>query len=410
MISGALPVRVWASIGPFRSFSVFDLVIVGVAAWLAVNALRGRKLSFGDPWVFQWLCVLPAAAALSILWTTSIQETVRSVVVYAQAIVAYIAVCTGLSGRSPATVMRVGALFVLLLLLAAVLMMLFVPGFEPQVLDDSDFDSMVSYYARLSHPFLGRSNNLAGLLAFFVMPFAGWAWSKRSVWYSVLAVLTACALLLTFSRGALLAVAVVIIVAAFRSRGTLKRLLAAGTFAIPVLGSLVIIAVASVPLAGDYLEDRLSMTEVESRFVILDAAFDALAARPMLGFGAGAVEVFDDRLSIGAHNTYLEQMLSFGVPLGALCGFALFMVVLSLKRLCARSTVADWKETLWLTALCQTLIFLTETSFEGSILRILFYMCIAWASALLTGPAEPFRSTVRVAPTSGAGRRADRGQ
>jgi O-antigen ligase len=395
VISGAMPLRVWASIGPFRSFSIFDLVIVAVGAWLAVNALRGRKLSFGDAWVFQWLCVLPAAAALSILWTTSIQETLRSVVVYAEAIVAYITVCTGLAGRSSATVMRVGALFVLLVLLGSVLMMLFVPGFEPQVLDNSDFDDMVSYYTRMSHPFLGKSNDLAGLFAFFVMPFAGWAWSKRSVWYSVLAVLTACALLLTFSRGALLAVAVVIIVASFRSRAALKRLLAVGTFAIPVLGVLVVMAVASVPLASDYLEDRLSLTNIESRNVILDAAFDALATRPVLGFGAGAVEVFDDRLSAGVHNTYVEQMLSFGVPLGALCGLALFMVVLSLKRLCARSTVGDWKEALWLAALCQALIFLTETSFEGSILRILFYMCIAWGSALLTGPAEPFRPTVR---------------
>src|SRR6266850_7812165 len=119
VISGALPFRVWSSIGPFRSFSVLDIAVVAIGLHLCVRALRGRSISVGDPWVFLWLCVLPAVAALSVLWTTSIQETLRSVVVYGEALTAYACVCTGLADRGPKVAMGVATLFVALLILAA---------------------------------------------------------------------------------------------------------------------------------------------------------------------------------------------------------------------------------------------------------------------------------------------------
>lgn len=386
VFSGALPFRIWHSVGPFRSFSILDIAIVCIGVYLAARALRGRHISIGEPWLFLWICVVPAIGGLSLLWTSSVEATLRDLAVNIEALTAYVCICTGLAGHKNSAAMKVAALMVFLLLLGCVLMFLRVPGFEPQGIQDTNIATLASYYARLSHPFLGPSNNLAGLLAYFVFPFSLWAWHKRSLPYAILAFVTAVALLLTLSRGAILAVILTAGIAALQSRAAFRRFFTLNFVLAPMLVAAGFFIVSSIPIASQYIADRLSLSNVLSRDEILQAAATDLNLHPLLGYGAGAIFEVDERLELGAHDTYVQQMLAYGVPLGTVCGLAFVMIVARLRSLCLRPDAPNWRRALWLASLCELFVFATETSFEGSILRILFYVLIGWTTTVLIGP------------------------
>ena len=67
-------------------------------------------------------------------------------------------------------------------------------------MDIAEQETLVSYYARLSHPYLGRSNNVAGILALYVFPFAARARYRRSAIFYLFGAQSGLALLLTLSR------------------------------------------------------------------------------------------------------------------------------------------------------------------------------------------------------------------
>ena len=94
----------------------------------------------------------------------------------------------------------------ILLVIPGVLLLLHVPGFAPQVpptLSHSAGDYL-SFYSRFSHPILGRSNNIAALLAFFPVLLIYWGQSRRVPIATLAGVVTAIAVFLSLSRGPLL--------------------------------------------------------------------------------------------------------------------------------------------------------------------------------------------------------------
>jgi O-antigen ligase len=84
--------------------------------------------------------------------------------------------------------------------------------------------------------------------------------------------------------------------------------------------------------------------------------------------------------NVDVHNTFVQQALYYGLPLGlvislALCGIA--GVFLARRHATAIAGVIAYA------LMVQLISFLFESSFEGSVLRVLFYMSVGLATALL---------------------------
>jgi hypothetical protein len=123
------------------------------------------------------------------------------------------------------------------------------------------------------------------------------------------------------------------------------------------------------PSTRDFIGGRVSLVNVDLRLGFAQDAFARLADRPFLGFGGGVSP--DPNLALGVHNTYLQQMLYFGVPLGVFVGACL--VLLAVVLLSTART-----DPLFAAVGCgvvvQLIVFFVESSFEGTVLRVLFYL------------------------------------
>ena len=102
--------------------------------------------------------------------------------------------------------------------------------------------------------------------------------------------------------------------------------------------------------------------------------------RPLLRYGAGATPDRDPLLGQGVHNTYLQQVLYFGLPLGLLVSLAL---VGTAGMFLARGRSIAIAGVIGCSLMVQLVIGLFESSFEGRVLRVLFYLSMGLATALL---------------------------
>lgn len=388
-VSGAVPYRLAIGMAALPSIAVLDVVILVAAAALLARLLHGADLEVGDPWILFLLAIPFGATCISLFWSLDVTSTVRAIIIYLESLIAYLVVVNAGKSLSTHRLVQVGYLFTLLLIIPGVLMWLRVPGFEPQLLANADDESvLIGYYARFSHPFIGRSNNLASVLAFVIFLFAGWAIAQRSRKAAVIAVLAAAALVATLSRGVLLAVLLALPVMAVASWRALAQLSGA-VIVIAIIGWISLAAVTkAIPVAGEYLEDRMSVRNISARFELLDDAVVAIGERPLLGIGGGASAAVSETLAGGAHNTYVEQLLYFGIPIGVVVGSSLLFLPSRLRFVRAGYRRGIMRKAAASALYCQLIVFLTQTSFEASILRILFYMLIAYALLLIARESE----------------------
>lgn len=198
------------------------------------------------------------------------------------------------------------------------------------------------FLSRSSGPF-GAPNSFAGLLLLLVPATAALA-ARRSAsavervgWGWVTAVL-GLGLVLTFSRGAWLAIAAAVIAAPLLVRtagwGRRLRLVARASVAVLAVGSAVYVA---SPQARERF-DRLAQDQGErSRPVLWRAAWKLFHANPVFGTGAGSFETgfelyrpaeFVDRPE-WAHNDYLNTLSDYGLTGMGLLGVAVALALRS---------------------------------------------------------------------------------
>ena len=383
-ICAAFPFRIWLGIGPLRSFSLLDLSVILSGSYLVVHALRYKPVNIGDRVCLLLLSVPLLAALVSFFWSVDPASTLRAVFINTESFIAFIAVTHFSRNMSSERLIHLAAGFLALLLVAPACMYLAIPGFSPQVQAEVNQGDYLSFYTRLSHPFIGRSNNLASVMSFFIFPIVVWAWVRKSFLMALVAMITMIALLLTLSRGVMLAVLLTALVAAFMSRKVMSRLVGVSLFLMPLLVIIAIWIVSHVPIAARYIESRMSLDNVNARSGLLLAALENIELHPLLGAGAGAVGSLDGRLVDSAHNAYVEMMVDYGVPLGMLCAASLILVALRLRRMTVTAQKAgDGVESVWLSVLCQLMIFMTEASYEGAVLKVIFFMSAGWGVAMI---------------------------
>lgn len=84
------PVRFYRDWLFFRSFSILDPVLVAGALLLIFLAFVRGSLLVGDKGIFFILLLPFLFSVLSVLWSVNIIATIKSVVVYGSAVVAYL--------------------------------------------------------------------------------------------------------------------------------------------------------------------------------------------------------------------------------------------------------------------------------------------------------------------------------
>ena len=388
ILAAAMPVRLSQSFPAVHSISILDVVLLGAAGTLVLDTAF-RPLDPGYKVLFRILCVPLLLSVTSIAWSQDPTASVRASIIYAEGIVAYLFVIRELSGLSPDQVMTHIKRYAYLLIVPGILLLLHVPGFAPEVTGvKKSAGDYLSYYTRLSHPVLGRSNNLASVLAFFAPLLLYWGHTRGERRFTLAGVVTLVAIILTFSRGVLLAFVVAALVyAPFsvpRRRGPgLRRGFAGKLVAILVLSAVAVFIFYAVdPTGHETLAGRFSLVNIKERGHIMSLGLSKVAERPLLGFGAGTIPdhapLLEAELSV--HNTYLQQVVYYGIPLGvvvsaALLGTAAFF--LSRRWITGVAGVAGY------VLIVQLVAFLWESSFEGTVLKVIFFLSIGLAAALV---------------------------
>jgi O-antigen ligase len=381
LVAAAMPIRIYGSFPVVGSVSVLDLVLVLAAVTLFLD-MAFRPVDRGYRELFWLLCLPLAVSAISIAWSQDPLASVRAWLIYAEGLVAYLFVIRELGGLPPARIIVYIRRYAYLLIVPAVLLLLHVPGFGPQERGLSHLSGdYTSYWTRLSHPVLGRSNNLATVLALLAPLLVYWGHTRRDRRVTLAGFITMLAIVLTLSRGVLLAFVLAgLLYAPFAlGRKSGQRALGGKVTALVALGAIAVGVFYSVnPATHEFINDRFSLANISARSELVSAAWSKVADRPLLGYGAGATPDQDPLLEAGAHNTYLQQVLYFGLPLGlvvsgALVGIA--AVFISRRRSTALAGVIAYA------VIVQLVIGLFESSFEGTTLRILFYLSIGLATA-----------------------------
>jgi O-antigen ligase len=366
ILAAAFPFRF--NVGGGYTASILDVAVgVGIVPLLFMAAVPG-VLTWPPRSLVVAAAVPSALTLLSLVWTRSFTQSALWLVSWLECLVVLLLVSTVLRDQYPRIVVRWIARFGVLLLVPPVLMYAGAAAFQPPASIDPASGDYLSYFARFSHPFIGRSNNIATLLGVLFVPLV--YWSARYRTHRLATVLIGSAVLLTLSRGVILAVAIASILLVVRSReqaGRVTRRLAA-----PLIVGAVLLVAAVIynPIIAENITSRLDTSNVAARSSLLSTAWAAVSISPLLGQGAGVGE--------NVHNTYVQQVVYFGIPLGAL---AAWFIARAARSLFAHG---DLGRAAGLGIVAALVSFLVESSLEGVLLRPELFLCFGLVAALAT--------------------------
>ena len=290
--------------------------------------------------------------------------------------------------------------FVLALLAGSVLFYLQVPGFDRPVTiaelapeSDEYVEWMTGFATRLGHPFIGQSNAFATALVFFVPVFVAYARWADSGAARLAATFCLVALLLTLSRGAILALFMAMLAyALYTFRKAPRRPLArwipaacAGFVAIAVPAGF---GVSNPELVEAVIESRLSEESIAVRLDTLQLTAHKIAARPLLGYGAGTAGQLDVDIASGVHNTYLELVVSYGVVLGIVVSSCLFLLAYAAHRWRKAAGIGTLSAGAVAAVVAVLGVFLTQASYESGPLRVVLGLSMGMTVALLHSAAR----------------------
>lgn len=376
LVAAALPVRFPVS-ALDRSISVFDIAVGALSVpWLVLVRRHGWPRIPGPYLVLGGL--LLGLGAVSLAWTIDRGDTLVHVVASAESLLVFGYAVTFLRLAGDRTWHRWVQFFLLLLVVPGLLLWLGVPGFGPPAEVDPRSGDYWSYFVRLSHPFIGRSNNLAALLVLLVVPLSSWALRTRRRLDVAAALLAGVALVLTLSRGALLSLGLVLVVFLAGDRRLRRPVIRALRWLLPVVAVAALVAAAN-PLTRELVVARLSAANVQARLDLLALFRDEFGPRWLLGAGAGT--------GVDVHNTYAQQLLSFGLIGGTAVIIAIVLTgVWWFRR--HPHTRPVLTRIVGLGVATALLSFAVESSFEGTLLRPLVWLVWGMLATLVTRTSQ----------------------
>jgi hypothetical protein len=410
LAAAAMPIRLTATFPVVNSISILDVVLLLAGLTLFLD-LEAKPLDAGPPGLLLLLCFPLLLSVASIAWSQDTNASIRASIIYAEGIVAYLFVIRELNGLTTGRVMIHIERFTYLLIIPGILLLLHVPGFAPELsgVKHSSGDYL-SYYTRLSHPVLGRSNNLATVLAFFAPLLVYWSYTTRQRRFTFASWAVCLAILMTLSRGVLLALLIGGLLCAPlvpRARDSRRLDILAKAAALAALAALTVGVLYSVDATTRAtLAGRFNLVNVHTRAKVMKLGLSKIGERPLIGFGAGTSP---DRAPLlvaegSVHNTYLQQIVYYGIPLGT--GLCLALVALA-RFFVLRGRFTSISKVVAYALVVQLIVFLWESSFEGTVLKVLFFMSIGLGAALVR--AAEAEGGWRPGPRANRGSPADAG-
>jgi O-antigen ligase len=207
----------------------------------------------------------------------------------------------------------------------------------------------------------------------------------------VAALVCTVAVVLTLSRGAILALvatAVFLLLFHRRPERAVRRRAAVATAGFCIVVTTVgWVLYAAYPPVQEFIAGRFTAANVASRESRFTDGFGYLLQRPLLGYGAGALPQGDPTIAGGVHNTYLQQLLAYGVVLG-------FLAVLSLVGLAhhfLRGHSVGMRRAVGLTLVALLVNLSVESSFEGASLRVVIFLVLGMLVGLVRAAEAPLQ-------------------
>ncbi len=389
VLAAGMPIRFKIGFALFGSFTLLDIVLVAATLRLLFGTLLSHgKVQVGDRRVTALLAIPFLVCIGSVLWTRDLTATLRTTAMFAEAMVAYFVVTNSFAHLSSDMILARAALLIVLLLTGSVLSLLQVPGFGPQIPNNTlaggpeHLAYLTTYYGRLSNPFYGLSNDLASVLTLYVCPFLAWAVIRGRVRYLLFSGAAFAGVLFTLSRGVALATIVTGLMFLLAQQEKLRRWLPGIILGLSLLLTVGYFYYQLNEAVQAYLIDRLAVTTIAVRQELFARAIQLITDAPLFGYGAGVV--VDPLLIDGVHNTYLQQILYYGIPLGLVCGAALWF--LAGRFLLMRSPSANIRvmaTAIGVSILAQLALFLVETSFEATLPKTALYFFMGIATVVL---------------------------
>jgi len=384
----AFPFRFRYAVGPFSSFSPMDIALMLGGIVVAYSLLSGRS-NMGPSSLLVALATPVIFCCLSLVWTIETVSTIKVFVTYSEALVAYLVAFTIFSNLSSSAIAKSLLIFVTVIIATAFLSILGFPGLEVQVplsyppgTDAYDL-YIISFSARLSHPFIGLSNNFATVVAFFPILFFAYAmaYNKKIFFYAALICFLVVAL--TLSRGVTGALILSYFIYIIKGKIFLKGMWSIVLIALILTGG-VFLYLELNPVASSHFHGRLGAASVTGRFTGWWLGLDAISNSPLYGYGAGAT-IKEGRLYIdNLHNTYLNQLLYYGWFGGSIVIMSiLFLPVLVARLRLEGDKAIILKRGVVFALITELIVFASQASLEGSVLRVIFYFSIGATMALV---------------------------
>lgn len=383
----AFPMKIDGS-GLASVFSILNWsLLIGLCLLVGSWLVSGRVL-VGNLLIFAILVTPWIAMGVSLLWSYDFSVTLQAFINYGGAVVAFLLVLWLFRGWSYIDIMRALGLFILTVVATAAIS--YIPGspLAPEAifpyLSERNDGFLVSYYARFSHPFWGASNSFASLLALMLPFFFVVSTSHKLFWPVLLA--TFAGIIASMSRGVIGSVILVglgFVSQAFLARNSMPRKI------FLLIGAGGLLASAFLLLSPDsvsHLGNRLSLDNVVVRLEIYRASLGAFFEHHnWLGVGGG-VEVRDiSRVDVASvHNSYIQNLLWYGVGLGILV--SLLMISLPFSVFLLKVETKEGKRVrgaLFVSLLFLVLINMSQASWEGSLVRVVIYAFIAFGVVLV---------------------------
>ncbi len=384
----AFPFRIWKTFGLFSSFSPTDVVLLVAVIPLMLSTVAGR-LNVGPKAVALALSVPIVFCLVSFAWAVDANATTKAALKYSEAMVAYLLAIAIYSRLSANMIAKGLGLLVLLLIVTAFSSAAGLPWLEHQIPPNlypgtSEYeDYLRSLHARLSHPYLGLSNNFAGILAFFPILLASYGEQSRQRVFSYLGIACVIAIALTFSRGVIGALVLGYSLYILRS-GKFGSSLIKGLVVVGLIAGGILVYIQVSPEVAERLVGRTSLQNFIGRLEIWQVALDAVADSPIYGYGAGTAISYGGVAVKSVHNAFLSQVFYFGWFGGLVVALSILMLPMLVSKVHVHSVAGkSMRRALAFSLLTQIIIFLSQTSFEGSQLRVFFYFSTGLSIALI---------------------------
>lgn len=380
----------------FGIISPLDVVLLMLLAVVVAISLFRKKLVVGSKSIFTLLFLPVVFSIASLAWTTNFSSTLKSVIVYGASLAIYIIAIHVYHKQRFERICLVVSAISLALVLTSILSYLPLSPLSPEITLPSETTAedgfLLSYSARLSHPFLGLSNSFATILA-LLAPLtlaASQLNSRRSILHLITNITVFSAILATGSRGVILSL--LIVMGAFYMW---RVIVSQRVFLAPLLGGLIVSFLGGMfffinPTASAHTADRMSARNITSRIEAFKESIQVIKNNP-LGVGSGVpLHEVSDSMLISVHNAYLQNLLWYGWVPGTILNFSLLLLlpVVMVMRATTREALV-FRRFFAISIAIFLLINLSQASWEGPLVRAWIYFIFAVGVLLIKSSSQP---------------------